>query len=199
MVTYDSRVFFGSSGEAAMLNRDARARRQAPPRATLRRSLGLIGGNCAGRRLDSTTKEEATGRRRAGKRRIELSLNENFCFSDQHRKLRGAFILSFGTGEKGNRLELSVNESKCECAGRASQGDEAAMENHSRRTTHAETHDPYAHRHHESSDRLFSWFFYEAVVQHMLLTSLIFVELVELYTFHGKRPPAIFNFQARTS
>ena len=31
-----------------MLNRDARARRQAPPRATLRRSLGLRGGNCAG-------------------------------------------------------------------------------------------------------------------------------------------------------
>ena len=41
-----------------MLNRDARARRQAPPRATLRRSLGLRGGECAGRRLDSTTKEE---------------------------------------------------------------------------------------------------------------------------------------------
>ena len=30
-----------------MLNRDARARKQAPPRATLRRSLGLRGGNCA--------------------------------------------------------------------------------------------------------------------------------------------------------
>ena len=58
MVTYDLRVFLGSSGEAAMLNRDARARSQAPPRATLRRSLGLSGGNCADRRLDSTTKEE---------------------------------------------------------------------------------------------------------------------------------------------
>ena len=34
----------------------------------------------------------------------------------------------------------------------------------------------------------------------MLLTSLIFVELVEgLYTLHGERPPAIFNFQARAS
>ena len=58
MVTYDSRVFLSSGGGAATLNRDARARRQAPPRATLRRSLGLRGGNCAGRRLDSTTKEE---------------------------------------------------------------------------------------------------------------------------------------------
>ena len=102
-----------------MLNRDARARRQAPPRATLRRSLGLRGGDCAGRRQDSTTKEEGTGRRRAGKRRNELSLNENSCFSDQHRKLRGAFGF-FWTGEKGNRLELSVNESKCEGAGRVS-------------------------------------------------------------------------------
>ena len=34
----------------------------------------------------------------------------------------------------------------------------------------------------------------------MLLTSLIFVEFVEeLYTLHGERPPAIFNFQARAS
>ena len=41
-----------------MLNRDARARRQAPPRATLLRSLGLREGNCAGRRLDLTTKDK---------------------------------------------------------------------------------------------------------------------------------------------
>ena len=38
MVTYDSRVFLDSSGRAAMLNRDDRVRRQAPPRATLRLS-----------------------------------------------------------------------------------------------------------------------------------------------------------------
>ena len=31
----------------------------------------------------------------------------------------------------------------------------------------------------------------------MLITLLIFVELVELYTLHGERPPAICNFQAR--
>ena len=58
MATYDSRVILGSSVEAAMLDRNARARRQAPPRATLRRSLGVRGGDCAGKRLDSTTKEE---------------------------------------------------------------------------------------------------------------------------------------------
>ena len=41
-----------------MFIRDAPASRQASPRATLRRSVGLSGGNCAGRKLDSTTKEE---------------------------------------------------------------------------------------------------------------------------------------------
>ena len=58
MVTHDLRVYLGSSGGAAMLNRDARARGQAPPRATLRRSPGLLGGNCAGRRLDSKTEKK---------------------------------------------------------------------------------------------------------------------------------------------
>ena len=48
----------GSSGVAAMFYRDARARWQAPPRATLRRSHGLRERNAAGRRLGSTTKEE---------------------------------------------------------------------------------------------------------------------------------------------
>ena len=58
MVTYDSRVFLGSSRGALLLDRDAHARKQAPPRGTLRRRLGLRRGNCAGRRLDSTTTEE---------------------------------------------------------------------------------------------------------------------------------------------
>ena len=75
-------------------------------------------------------RRRATGRRRAGKRRIELSLNENFCFSDQHRKLRGAFCLF----RKGNRLELSVNESKCEGAGGVSHG-EPQQEDGARRLT----------------------------------------------------------------
>ena len=91
MVTYDSRVVLGSSGGAAMLNRDARARRQSPLRATLRRSRGLRGGNCAGRRMDSMTKEEGDWPWTGGERRVELTLGENFCFSDQHSKLRAAF------------------------------------------------------------------------------------------------------------
>ena len=61
-------------------------------------------------------RRRATGRRRAGKRRIELPLNENSCFSDQHRKLRGAFRF-FGTGEEGNRLELRVNKKQVRRSG----------------------------------------------------------------------------------
>ena len=45
-------------------------------------------------------RRRATGRRRAGKRRIELSPNENLCFADQHRKLRGAFRF-LGRGRRG--------------------------------------------------------------------------------------------------
>ena len=103
-----------------MLNRDARVRggrRHHEPRygavSVCVEGTAPTGGWIRRRR------RRATGRRRAGKRRIELSLNDNFCFSDQHRKLRGAFYF-FWTGEKGNRLELSVNESKCEGAGRVS-------------------------------------------------------------------------------
>ena len=58
MVNNDSRVVLVGSGGTAMINRDARAWRQAPPRATRRRSLGLRGRKGADRRLDSTTKEE---------------------------------------------------------------------------------------------------------------------------------------------
>ena len=64
-------------------------------------------------------KKRATGRRRAGKRRIELSLNKNFCLSDITANCVELLVF-FWTGEKGNRLELSVNESKCEGARRVS-------------------------------------------------------------------------------
>ena len=91
-----------------MLNRDACARRQAPPRATLRCSLGLSGGTAPAAGCIRRRKRRATERRRAGKagkRRIELSLftvffSENFYFSDQHRKLRGAFCF-LGRGRRG--------------------------------------------------------------------------------------------------
>ena len=83
-----------------MLNQDPRARRQALPRATLRRSLGFRGENCAGRRLDSTTKQKVDSASTGGKRRIELSLDGTFLLSDKNRKLRGSFCF-FGRGRRG--------------------------------------------------------------------------------------------------
>ena len=54
-----------------MLNRDVRARRQAPPQAKLRHSLTApVGGRICRRR------KRETERRRAGKIRIALTLNE---------------------------------------------------------------------------------------------------------------------------
>ena len=62
-------------------------------------------------------------------------MRENFCFSDQNRKCEEHF--AFGTGEKGNRLGRSGNESKFEGTGRLGLGDEAVMENGSR-TAHGD-------------------------------------------------------------
>ena len=108
MVTYDSRVFLGSSGGAAMPNRDARARRQAPPRATQRHSLGLSVENCAGRRLDSTTKEEGDWASTGGEE-TDCPEREFLFFRSAPQAARS--ILFLGTGEKRDRLEFSVNES----------------------------------------------------------------------------------------
>ena len=84
MVIYDAHVFFvGSSCVAAIYDQDARARRQALPRAKLRHRLGFHRGNCAvsvlGGRI-RRRRRRAIKRRRAGKRRTKLSLNENFVF-----------------------------------------------------------------------------------------------------------------------
>ena len=100
MVTYDSSVIFGSSGGASVLNRDVRARRQAPPRATLLRSLGLSGENCAGSRLDSTTKEEGDRMSTGGEETDRTHPERELLFVCKHRKLRGAFCF-FGRGRRG--------------------------------------------------------------------------------------------------
>ena len=100
MVTYDSRVCLGSSGAAAMLNRDARARRQAPPRATLRRGLGCEEGTAPAGGWIRRRRSRATGRRRAGKGRIELSLNEIFFFQISAASCVEHFVF-LGRGRRG--------------------------------------------------------------------------------------------------
>ena len=89
--TYDSRVFCGSCGRAAMLSRDVRARRQAPFQAKLRHSLTALAGGWIRRR-----RRRDTERPRAGKRRIEVTLCESFCLSDL--TASGRNILCLGRG-----------------------------------------------------------------------------------------------------
>ena len=63
---------------------------------------------------------------------------------------------------------------------------------------HTETHDPHAHHHHEGSDRLFFHFLLTREQYNKLLTSMIFVELVEgLYRlpFTGNDPPQFSIFR----
>ena len=85
--------FAGSSGSAAMHNRDGCARRQAPSRTKQRLGLSLHRGNCAVRRLDSTTKPEGD---RASTTVIEMGCTHparSIVFSDQYRKLRERFCV----------------------------------------------------------------------------------------------------------
>ena len=62
-----------------------------------------------------------------------------------------------------------------------------------------ETHDPRAHYHHGSSDRLLFGVFDEAAVQHV--THVEFVELYERISVMGKDPPhfSIFSYGAVVS
>ena len=56
-----------------------------------------------------------------------------------------------------------------------------------------ETHDPHAHHHHESSDRVFSGFFYEEVAQHVTyVTDICRVRRRVVYPSWGTNPR---NFQ----
>ena len=141
--------FSGSSGGASTLNRDARAPRRTPPRAKLRHSLKISvcmeetapsGGWVRRRRRWATERRHCRQGRRNG-----LSSSGTIFFVFQTSTANCEAIL-FWTGEKGDRLELSVNENAREGASRVNYGDEAVMENGIRGWC-AETHDPHAHHH----------------------------------------------------
>ena len=91
----------------------------------------------------------------------------------------------FGT-EKGNRLELSVNESTCEGAGRVSQGDGAVMENRSRRMAHGDSRSARTSSSREQQSSCF-WIFYEAVEHVSCVTDFCRVGRV-LYPSWGTTP-----------
>ena len=104
--------FLGGRGRAALLNQDVRARRQAPPQAKLRHTVSLNAP------IRQQRKKRESEHRPAGKRRIELTLRENVCFSDQNRKREDRARIVFGTGEKNNQLKGRSDESTCEGADR---------------------------------------------------------------------------------
>ena len=94
-----ARRFLGNSGSTALLNRDARARRQAPLQDILRQSLIAPEGGWIRRQ-----RRRETERRRAGKRRIELTLREILCASDQNRTCEELFCFwDAGEGEPTGR------------------------------------------------------------------------------------------------
>ena len=74
----------------------------------------------------------------------------------------------------------------------------AAMENHSKRMAHG---DPRPARAPSSREQRSSFVraFHEAVVLVTYVTEFYRVGRVVVYTPHGERPPAIFNFQAQAS
>ena len=74
---------------------------------------GLSGGICAGRRLDSTTEEEGDWPSTGGEG-TDWTLPERELSFFRSAPQAARSFLFFGTGEEGNRLELGVNESKCE-------------------------------------------------------------------------------------
>ena len=53
----------------------------------------FVGGTAPAGGWIRRQRRRATGRRPAGKRRIELSLNEIVCLADEDRKLRGSFCV----------------------------------------------------------------------------------------------------------
>ena len=92
MVTDESGVFLGSSGGAAMYK--SRCSCADAGATTSNTTVQIRFAKRELRRPEAgfnDVRRRATGRRRAGMRRVELSLNEKVFFSDQHRKLRGAF------------------------------------------------------------------------------------------------------------
>ena len=74
-----ARHFVGRSGGAAMVDRDVRDARQAPPPDNYGAvSVCLEGTATAGRR------RRVTESRWSGKSLVKLSLNGHLCFADQH-------------------------------------------------------------------------------------------------------------------
>ena len=128
--------------------------------------------------------------------------NENFCFSDQHRKLRGEFYFSLDGGE-GEPMGIECEREQREQVRRSRPSELRRFGGHRKPQQEDGTRRPTTGTHIIMRAAIVFFIFRVTLPRqqyNMLLTSLIFVEFVEeLYTLHGKRPAAIFNLQARAS
>ena len=107
-----------------------------PPGAYHRPHYGTV--YCAGRKLDSTTREEGDWASTCGEKADELPLRDNFFSAIfQIRTASARSILFFRMAEKGNRLEGNGNKSTCKGAGGSGQGDQSAMKS-GRKTGHGD-------------------------------------------------------------
>ena len=146
--------FVGSSGNAAMHNRDGCARRQAPPRAKLRHGLGLHRGNRAVRGLDSTTMQEGDRASTSGTETGSTHPARDFLFFRPVPKTARS-ILFLGTGEKGEPTGRERKPEHVRGSGdRVGSGTEVAKDSGSR-TAHE---DPRPDRT-PSREQLSSYFF----------------------------------------
>ena len=112
----------------------------------------------------------------------------NFVFSDQNRKLRGAFCFlgraRRGTDRKGAATRARAKE-------RAEWAKATRRPWRTAAGRHTETHDRRAHHHESSNHRFFLDVLRGSSTYPLFTASLFFIVLAELYTLHGERPPAI--------
>ena len=141
-----------------MHDRDGCARRHTPSRAKLRHGLGCTEGTAPSGGWVRRQRRRTIGRRRAGLRRIELTLHEIVVFRSVPKAARSISFF-FRTGKKENRLGGSGNQSMCEGADQVGYGAEVAVDNGS-----GTAHDRCAHHHEEQFFfSFFRWVFDEAV------------------------------------
>ena len=123
---------------------------------------------------------------RAGQRRVELALRENFYFSDH-----GGSILVFGTGKKGNRLERSGNQITFE--GAVTEWAKVLRLPWTA-TAGRHTRKPATGAHTITKSPVIVLFSGLLMKQYLLTTYVTgFCSVAVLYTLHGERPFAILG------
>ena len=116
MDTYDSRAFFRQQRRSNNAQSECPCAEAGATTTQTTAQSRSHRGNCAVRRLDSTTEEGDRASTGVEERDYTLPERDFFVFQISTATCDDRFV--FGTGEKVNRLELSGNKSTREGAGR---------------------------------------------------------------------------------